>query len=110
MATSEKLGVSWVAFDPDGIVVEEYEDWEWGTTSPGSEHEFIGGRFDLDKPGTYIISVVLKMSPPPAYPTAVDTYYGTLCTVSPVAPEIYQGAINRKELEYDEARGNIPVY
>ncbi|MBA7465039.1 hypothetical protein ES707_00200 [subsurface metagenome] len=104
MATSEKLGIYWFVADPDGMVVEEYEDWEWGTTSPGREHEFIGGRFDLDKE-KYTMWVELLMNPDD--PEVVDRYIGDLCTV---APEIYKGTISRKELEYDETRSIIPVY
>ena len=36
----------------------------------------------------------------------VDEYYGTLCTV---AIEEFRGSIITKELEYDGARGSIPV-
>lgn len=83
MDSAQQMGIGWVIFDPDGVVVEEYNAWEdWPYTGAGNEHHFIGGRFDITKVGTYIISVVLKMSPPPAYPTAVDTYYGTLCIVA----------------------------
>ncbi|GAI82882.1 unnamed protein product, partial [marine sediment metagenome] len=47
---------------------------------------FIGGRFDLDKVGTYRINVALSMNP--SDPEIVDTYYGTLCTVE-AAPGEY---------------------
>ncbi|MBA7595613.1 hypothetical protein ES703_02577 [subsurface metagenome] len=104
MSTSEKLGIYWFVADPDGIVVEEYEDWEWGTTSPGSEHEFIGGRFNLDRE-KYTMWVKLLMNPDD--PEVVDMYIGDLCTVS--AP-VYRGTISKKELEYDETRSIIPVY
>ena len=104
MSTSEKLGIYWVITDPDGMVVEEYEDWEWGTTSPGREHEFIGGRFNLDRE-KYTMRVELLMNP--NNPEVVDRYIGDLCTV---APEIYTGTISRKELEYNETRSIIPVY
>ncbi|GAH61574.1 unnamed protein product, partial [marine sediment metagenome] len=69
-----------------GIVVEEYSAWEaWPYTSPGSSHQFIGGRFSLDKAGTYTISAGLLMNPDD--PTYVDIYYGDLCTVAPEVPE-----------------------
>lgn len=101
---AQKLGISWVVTDPDGLVVEEYSDWEAFTTGPGEEHEFIGGRFNLDKPGIYTINVGLLMNPDnPAY---VDIYYGDLCQVT----EEYAGTITKKELEYDGVRGDIPVY
>jgi len=106
MATSEKLGIYWFVADPDGMVVEEYEDWEFGTTSPGSEHEFIGGRFNLDRE-KYTMWVELLMNPD--NPEVVDRYIGDLCTVEAAVPE-YKGTIITKELEYDETRGSIPVY
>ncbi|GAJ18064.1 unnamed protein product, partial [marine sediment metagenome] len=49
MAVNQKLGVHWIVKDPEGVVVENYEDWEMWTTGPNDDHEFIGGRFDLDK-------------------------------------------------------------
>jgi len=86
MASTQRMGISWIVRDPDGIVVEEHSEWEgWPYTSPGSSHEFIGGRFNLDKPGTYTINVALSMNP--AAPEIVDTYYGTLCTVAAAVPE-----------------------
>ncbi|MBA7607055.1 hypothetical protein ES703_14207 [subsurface metagenome] len=104
MSTSEKLGIYWFVADPDGMIVEEYEDWQTFSTSPGDTHEFIGGRFNLDRE-KYIMWVELIMNPDA--PEVVDKYIGDLCTVS--APE-YKGSIARKELEYDETRGAIPVY
>ncbi|GAI29986.1 unnamed protein product, partial [marine sediment metagenome] len=80
MSTSQKLGISWRVKDPDGTVVEEYSDWQAFLTGPGEEHEFIGGRFDLDKVGTYTIFVGLVMNfDDPEY---VDTYPGDLCAVA----------------------------
>ena len=106
MSTTQRMGISWIVKDPDGITVEEYSTWEaWPYTSPGVAHGFIGDRFSLDKPGTYSINVGLLMNP--ADPIYVDTYYGTLCTVG--VPE-FAGTIITKELEYDETRGAIPVY
>ena len=106
MATSQKLGIYWFIADPDGMIVEEYEDWEWGTTGPGDEHHFIGGRFDLDRE-KYTMWVELLMNPD--NPEIVARYIGDLCTVAAVVTE-YKGSILKKELEYDETRGNIPVY
>ena len=106
MSTSQKLGIYWFVADPDGEIVEEYEDWEWGTTSPGGTHEFIGRRFDLDRE-KYTMWVELLMNQDD--PEIVDRYIGDLCTVVVVVLE-YKGSIARKELEYDETRGNIPVY
>ena len=86
MATTQRMGISWIVKDPDGIVVEEYSTWEaWPYTSPGDAHHFIGGRFDLDKAGKYTINVGLYMNPDNL--TYVDTYYGILCTVAAAVPE-----------------------
>lgn len=86
MSSAQRMGISWVVRDPDGRVVEEYSAWEaWPYTGAGSTHEFIGGRFNLDKPGTYTISIALSMNPDA--PEIVDTYYGTLCSVGVAVPE-----------------------
>ena len=86
MSTAQRMGITWIVYDPDGIVVEEYSAWEaWPYTGAGGEHEFIGGRFNLDKPGTYTITVALYMNPD--IPEIVDSYYGTLCTVEAAVPE-----------------------
>lgn len=77
---TQRMGMRWEVRDPDNLEVEEYSAWEaWPYTSPSSGHEFIGGRFNLDKPGTYTINVGLLMNPD--NPIYVDTYYGNLCTV-----------------------------
>jgi len=102
---SQRMGIYWFVADPDGMIAEEYGPaWEaWPYTGAGQEHEFIGGRFNLDRE-KYTMWVELLMNKD--NPEIVDTYIGDLCTVS--APE-YKGSISRKELEYDEARGAIPV-
>ncbi len=87
MAISQKLGIRWVVKDPDGIVVEDYQDWEFGTTGPGGDHHFIGGRFDLNKPGTWTIAISLAMNP--TSPLTVASYAGVLCTVAALPPEEY---------------------
>ena len=84
MSTTQALGIDWVVRDPDGIEVEHYWDWSYGH-GPGDDHEFIGGRFNLAKPGTYTISVALSMNP--ADPEIVDSYSGNLCTVEAAVPE-----------------------
>lgn len=109
MTTTQKMGISWVIRDPDGIIpVEEgeYSDWEaWPNTSPDKDHEFMNpGRFDLNKPGTWTIFIALFMNPDS--PVTVDTYNGVLCVV---VEEIFAGTIIKKELEYDQTRGTIPV-
>jgi len=84
--TTQRMGMQWAVSDPDNIQVESYTAWEaWPYTSSGGEHEFIGGRFDLSKVGTYRIAAVLLMNF--AEPVAVDFYEGDLCTVAAVAPE-----------------------
>jgi len=104
MSTSEKLGIYWFIADPEGRIVEEYTDWEWGTTGPGREHEFIGGRFDLDRE-KYTMWVRLLMNP--NNPETVDRYIGDLCTVVTLE---YKGSIAKKELEYNGDRKPIPVH
>ena len=72
MTTNQKLGIGWIVTDPDGIVAEEYSDWETWTTPPDDTHEFIGGRFDINKPGTWTIAIALFMNPDA--PVTVDSY------------------------------------
>ena len=105
MSTAQQLGIGWTITDPDGVIVEEYGIWEgWPYTGAGGEHEFIGGRFDINKVGDYMIAIELRMNPD--NPVVVDSYVGLLCRVT----EEYAGTITRKELEYDSVRGAIPVY
>ncbi len=85
MATTQKLGIHWLVYDPDGEVVEDYEDWSLLYYRQGTDHKFSGGHFNLAKPGTYTINIALSMNP--ADPEIVDTYYGTLCTVAAAVPE-----------------------
>ena len=104
MAEAQRLGIGWTVTDPDGVIVEEYGTWEgWPYTGAGGEHEFIGGRFDINKVGDYMIAIELRMNEPD--PVVVDSYSGVLCRVT----EEYAGAIIKKELEYDSVRGDIPV-
>ncbi|GAH76417.1 unnamed protein product, partial [marine sediment metagenome] len=75
MSSAQRMGIIWVVKDPDGAVVEEHSEWEkWPYTGAGGEHHFIGGRFDLDKPGTWTIMVGLFISPEGSI--AVDAYGG----------------------------------
>jgi len=90
MATSQKLGISWIVRDPDGIVVEAYSDWQTFSATPGGTHEFIGGRFDLNKTGIWTIAIALSMNP--VSPVMVASYVGVLCTVA-VAPAEYTLAV-----------------
>ncbi|GAJ18066.1 unnamed protein product, partial [marine sediment metagenome] len=103
MATGQKLGIRMIIKDPDGIVVQDYQDWEFGDTNPGDDHQFIGGGFDIDKSGDWTIVITLAMRPDD--PITVDSYSGVLCRVT----EEFAGTIIKKELEYDSARGDIPV-
>jgi hypothetical protein len=87
MSTTQQMGIYWILYDPSYTVRETYSAWEaWPYTSPGSEHEFIGGRFSLDKSGTWLIYVYLYMNP--SNPTIVDSYSGTLCSVIATQPTI----------------------
>ncbi|GAI98129.1 unnamed protein product, partial [marine sediment metagenome] len=86
MATTQRMGIHWVVRDPDGVVVEDYYAWEmWPYCPPGDEHKFDGGRFDIDKPGTWTITIDLLMNEPD--PVIVDSYDGALCTVEAAVPE-----------------------
>jgi len=85
MDSNQKMGIWWQVRDPDGAVVEEYATWETYWTGPGNAQEFIGGRFNLDKPGTWTLVVQLVMNP--NNQVLVDDYYGTLCTVEAAVPE-----------------------
>ncbi|MBA7628888.1 hypothetical protein ES703_36385 [subsurface metagenome] len=103
MATNQKMGARWEVRDPDGIVVDSYEDWEMYWTGPGLEQGFVGNQFILDKPGTWNIVVELLMNL--AAPVIVDTYDGLLCVIT----EVFAGRITRKELDYDAVRVPFPV-
>ena len=107
MPTSQYLGISWVVKDPTGLTVESYTDWTgWAPfykkIDPDKTHEFIGGRFDINKPGSWTIEVVLFMNI--EAPVMVASYSGVLCVV-----EQLLGTIVEKKLEYDETKGSIPV-
>jgi len=85
-ASYQTLGIGWVVTDPDGLVVERHEDdWAAGWVGGGQDREFIGGRFNLDKVGTYRIAIALYMNS--ADPVEVDNYSGALCTVEAAVPE-----------------------
>ena len=104
-STTQQMGISWEVRRPDGVVVEEHAEWEfWPYTGPGVEKRFVGGRFDLDKQGTYTLKVDLLMNKP--NPVIVDSYSGNLCTV---VFEEFAGTITKLELEYDSAIAPIPV-
>lgn len=85
MASNQKMGIWWQVKDPDGIVVEEYATFEAFWTGPGNAQEFIGGRFNFDKVGTYTIAIQLFMDLETQ--AVVDDFYGNLCTVVAAVPE-----------------------
>lgn len=59
---ARQMSIRWTVRDPDGIIRESYYDADtWPYTPPGSEHHFIGGRFDLNKPGNWTIKAELMM-------------------------------------------------
>lgn len=83
------IGIHWVIKDPDGLVVKDYQDWASVLgikieIDPDDDHEFIGGRFDLDKLGTYSIVVSLLMNPDS--PVVVASYDGPLATTTTEVP------------------------
>lgn len=79
-ASFQSLGIGWVVTDPDGTVVETHEnDWATGLVGAGQDREFIGGRFDLNKVGTYRIGIILYENS--SDPVEVDGYEGELCRV-----------------------------
>lgn len=86
-SVTQDLGISWVVRDPDGGIVEEYSDWSYGH-GPGDDHQFIGGRFDLEKLGAYTLNVDLLMGSPDS-PVVVDSYEGDLCTTTTEIPPEY---------------------
>ena len=86
------IGIHWVVKDPDGVVIEDYKDWASVLgikieIDPNDDHEFIGGRFDLDKEGTYTIAASLLMNPD--NPVVVDSYDGVLCVTTLEVPPEY---------------------
>ena len=84
---AQQMGIYWLVRDPQGYVVEEYSAWEaWPYTGAGSEHEFIGGRFNLTKAGRYTIWVLLFIKIDRQSPV-LDEYSGALCDVSPAVAE-----------------------
>jgi len=84
MTTNQKMGARWEVTDPDGVVVDSYEDWERFWTGPGLEHVFVGNQFDLDKLGTYMVKADLLMNP--GGPVTVDSYDDVLCIVTEAPP------------------------
>ena len=103
MSISQGMGIRWIITDPDGVVIENYEDWG-GTIGAGQDHEFISsGQFNLDKVGEYAVSVDLLMGTE-SNPVVVEPFAGGLCTVAT------EGEIIYKKLEYTGgSNGTVPV-
>ena len=104
MSTSQILMFYWAVWDPDGLLALEDTDKTLFGVPPGGTEERMTPRFDLDKAGTWTVTMELLMNPDD--PVVVDRYDGILCVIT----EEYAGTITRKELEYDSVRGEIPVY
>ncbi len=89
---AQRMGISWMVYDPLGGVVNQYAAWEdWPYTGGYKEHEFhkFGGEFTLSEEGKYTTVIWLLMNPDD--PVVVDSYDGDLCTVTPeVPPEEYE--------------------
>ncbi len=85
MTTNQKMGIEWSVRDPDGSLVQEWDQWETWHTGPGLEQGFMGPTFPISKEGSYHIVVHLKMNYDS--PVIVDDWYGVLCTVVPALPE-----------------------
>ncbi|MBU1067553.1 hypothetical protein KKE60_07175 [Patescibacteria group bacterium] len=59
---AKQMSIKWTVKDPTGAVRESYYDVDtWPYTPPGSEHHFVGGRFDLNKPGNWTIKAELMI-------------------------------------------------
>lgn len=100
---NQKLGLSWIVRDPDGLVIEQDSDWEgfeilpeWlpgGYTGPGGQHHFkippgVLDYVDFDKVGTYTMRIELMMNPDS--PVVVESYDGDLGTVTTEVPPEYE--------------------
>ncbi|GAJ08954.1 unnamed protein product, partial [marine sediment metagenome] len=79
---AQRMGITWMVYDPLGRVVNQYAAWEdWPFTGGHKEHEFhkFGGEFTLSEEGEYTTEIWLLMNPDA--PVIVDSYEGFLCTV-----------------------------
>jgi len=56
---TQDLGIHWQVFKPNGLLAEDYWDWSYGH-GPGDDHEFIGGRFDLNMAGNWTVKIGLS--------------------------------------------------
>jgi hypothetical protein len=101
---NQKMGIAWEVKDPDNITLETYSAFETIWTGPGNAQHFIGGRFDMNKPGQYRITVVLLENPD--NPIEVDSFDGVLCTVTSAG---LAGTITEKELEYNGSKQAMPA-
>ena len=120
-ASFQTLGIGWTVTDPGGLTVERHEnDWASGLVGGGEDREFIGGRFDIAKAGTYRITIGLYMNS--SNPVLVDSYDGALCNVAvtgKASPEVdtrspvnitHNSATLRGRLEDTGYVSNVDVY
>ncbi|MBA7523490.1 hypothetical protein ES705_15617 [subsurface metagenome] len=92
MSVPRHMGIHLIVKDPDEEVIEDHEDWAgwpWPTeVDPDDDHEFVSDHFDLDKLGTYTITINLLMNLDS--PVIVDSYEGALCTTTTEVPPEYE--------------------
>jgi hypothetical protein len=92
--SSQKLGINWRVYDHQNVKVEDYTDWQTGSTGVGNEHHFIGGRFNVDKVGSYGAKgryyIYAELLVDQTNPTRIAYYSGTLCWTIPseATPEL----------------------
>jgi hypothetical protein len=84
-STTTQVGILISVQDPDNVEVSSYYTSSYLYISPGSEYEFIGNRFTLNKPGRWMVCVAVYTGDP-TNPKMGDVYYDTLCTVVSTQP------------------------
>ncbi len=86
-----KLFITWtISGGPNNDIKETYDDWEMGTTNPGSTHQFIGDRFTFDEVGAYVIHIQVYVE---GVDGPVDDFVGEIATV--------EAAVDVETLEVD---------
>jgi hypothetical protein len=83
-STATQTGVMISVEDPDNVEVSRYYSPRV-YISPGSEYEFIGNRFTLNKSGRWVLGTAVYTGDP-TNPKVDDWYYDTLCTVISTQP------------------------
>ena len=78
-SSNQKMGIAWTVKDPDGLVWQNYTNWELTWTGPGNVQTFKGPSKEFTKAGQHTIDVVLLMNPD--NPVEVDSYTGDMCDV-----------------------------